>query len=108
MWVGVLQSRVPGSRLAAGLLLSLTWVATWAPEAGKESRPLAGDIVADRLVDGTVHTVGEEHALGLWIAQEEDVQDLLGSPREGEAAHVRRDDVHPAVRHSDCARVSVH
>ena len=75
---------------------------------GEGIQAAGGDIVADRLVDGTVHTVGEEHALGLWVAQEEDVQDLLGGPREGEAAHVRRDDVHPAVRHSDCARVSVH
>ena len=47
-------------------------------------------VVADWRADGALDTVGEEDALALGVAQEQDVQVLLRRAREGETVHVRR------------------
>lgn len=64
-------------------------------------------VKASRLVKSAQNTVGEECALGLWVAQEQDVEHLLGCPGKGETTDVCGDEVGVVMGHSNGSAVTV-
>ena len=64
--------------------------------------------VADRRVDGSNQSIGEEGADAAGVAQAVHVDQLLGGAGEGEPPDVSGDVVDEGVRHSNVARVGVH